>query len=176
MPHTLISEIICFTFLIVLLSVSMIMFSLYVSSSQISMDEASLTEVTNYVASVLTDLVSVANSTNSENLVIYRSIEIPMVLNGKGYVITLEENNNKWYVVGKFTTSRTWLKGQTELWSTDYVKVVDNITKPQYSHLAQYLVDYGITQADKIYSGAKHPVVWCIKLNGTIYVGIGGKS
>ena len=164
MTSTVLSEVIAFTAFIVLLSISLVYFTLHQAAIAISTDKAILRDVAEYTATSLTNLISLTNSSKESSMFLMKILSIPQDVNGKGYFITLKNNTGIWMVVVYYSES---MKEEAKLWNSRSINVLsedDNLTQ------------YGVKLLSEIPSGLMKPVVWCWKKNGTIFVGLGKVS
>ena len=159
MPSAVLSEVIGFTAFVVLLSISLVYFTLHQSVIALNTDEVVLRDVAEYVATSLSSLVSMANSSAESEVFLAKVLNIPQDVNGKGYFITLENNSGILVVVVCYSD---YMKQEARLWSCKNIDL-------DYKDLSQFNVEY----VYEISSGMKNPVVWCWKKNGSLSIGLG---
>ncbi|MGB9727766.1 MAG: hypothetical protein ACPLZF_05090 [Nitrososphaeria archaeon] len=98
---------------------------------------------------------------------IYKTIEVPVHINNKGYIIGLENDSMGWKVVA-YLDGYYVFKVESRLYIKEGVHVVNSS--------GSFDVENGrIVYADKIYSGTSKPVIWCKRdpVSGMTQIGIG---
>ena len=142
----------------VLLMSNMIL--VYVNNDAI---KVSLKETTTYISHEVVEIASLASSTGSSALFIYRLLDVPYNLQNYGYIIKYVKDNLGWKVVAYLNEFNT-ISAESRLnWSSG-VNVINSTQ----------IVNGIISNKPSINSGASKIVIWCQRFtNGTISVGMG---
>ena len=132
---------------------------------QIDLVKPQLQEVAEYVASTLVDLITLANQTDAQPLLLVKELKIPSSVAERGFTVTLVDKNGDLYV-DVYLTFLTTVSAEAPInVRTAHEVIVRKPPQPPKGFPGNLSM---------LYSGLEHPVVWCFKdENGVIYIGLG---
>ncbi len=132
---------------------------------QIDLVKPQLQEVAEYVASTLVDLITLANQTDAQPLLLVKELRIPSSVAERGFTVTLADKSGD-LCVHVCLTFLTTVSAEAPInVRTSHEVIVGGPQQPPGGFPVEL---------DMLYSGLKHPVVWCFKdEKGIIYIGLG---
>jgi hypothetical protein len=147
----------------------------YYSFSFIALKEeitiAQLEKVSNYFAADMVDLVSLCYTSTMDQLII-KKLDIPISLMGYGYGVTIFSTADR-IIVTSSLTSVTSVTGYSSLpWAVDAKVHLYNQTDTEINQYIQ-TKQPSLTMYDEVYSSEFNIVVWCLKLDNEITIGLG---
>ena len=142
-------------------------YSISYTSLQLQIIAVNLEKTSDYVASNVMDMISLCYMSEA-NQVIFKKLEIPARIGTYSYNVTIlhmtEEENFK---VRAYLVSRPTTYGESTLpWSTSGIMKIYNGTDIGIENLS---FDPKIS----VVSGSSNIVVWCLKLENEIIIGLG---
>jgi len=142
-------------------------YSLSYTSLQLQIIAVNLEKISNYVASNVMDMVSLCYM-SGVNQVISKRLEIPARIGAYGYNITiLQMTGEENFKVRAYLVSRPTIYGESTLpWSTSGMMKIYNGTDIGIENLS---FDPKIS----VFSGSSNIVVWCLKRDNEILIGLG---
>ena len=160
-------------------------FVLLGTMTQMDLVKPQLREVAEYVASNIVDLVTLADQTDVANLILVKKLIIPASVGERGYRIELSLSDSSVIVyLGTLQTVRA--ETPINLNASGEVSEVIIINDPndgiidEVNGLNELVASLNVTirgnHSSPLFSGSEYPLVWCVKENGKIYVGLGVKG
>ncbi|RLI27723.1 hypothetical protein DRO58_03685 [Candidatus Bathyarchaeota archaeon] len=138
-------------------------FVLLGTMTQMDLVKPQLREVAEYVASNIVDLVTLADQTDVANLILVKKLIIPASVGERGYRIELSDGS----VIVYLGTLQT-VRAETPINLNTSSEVIINGEIVGVNGLNELVEVKGT-----LFSGSGYPLVWCVKEDGTIYVGLG---
>jgi len=175
MPHPILSHVIGTSMLIMLSIIvvaSITMIALLVQANNLKIR---LQEVAEHIASTITDVVTIMNS-SSINKYIVKEITIPKDLEEKGFIVRIGKDSSGCYVEAYMPTA-PWINVKTPLnWALENIDIYINDEEEELKiNNAESLRinGYAVYATNNLRSGYAKPVVWCIKTQEGIEIGLG---
>ena len=159
MPSPIVSHLIGTTMLLVIMLVVSYYFTNFGTIIGVKAVEKELNEVAEYIASNIIDMVSLANASLSDTLLL--EIDFPYEINGYGYSINITKESDHYIVITR-TEHTSIVEGKAILpFSSQII----------YSSLNPGI--NGIEGKNGLYSGTRKALIWCKKVGTEIYFGFG---
>jgi hypothetical protein len=134
---------------------------------QIDLVKPQLQEVAEYVASTLVDLITLANQTDAQPLLLVKELRIPSSVAERGFTVTLVDESGD-LCVHVCLTFLTTVSAEAPINVRTSHEVIMEKPSPPPEGFPEELF------RATLYSGLEHPVVWCFKdEKGIIYIGLG---
>jgi len=143
-------------------------FVLLGTMTQMDLVKPQLREVAEYVASNIVDLVTLADQTDVANLILVKKLIIPASVGERGYRIELSDGSVVVYL-GTLQTVRA--EAPINLNTPSEVEIIYN---PNDGGIVGVNgLNELVEVKETLFSGSEYPLVWCVKKDGVIYVGLG---
>ena len=169
MPHPILSHVIGTSMLIMLSIIVVASITMIVLLVQANNLKTRLQEVAEHIASTITDVVTIMNS-SSINKYIVKEITLPKDLEEKGFIVRIGKDSSGCYVEAYMPTA-PWINVKTPLnWALENIKIYE---KDDEEKLEIGINSYVVYATNKLRSGYAKPVVWCIKTQKGIEIGLG---
>lgn len=163
MPSPIVSHLIGTTILLTMMLAIIFHFTNFGTIVGVKAIEKELNEVAEYVALNIIDLISLANSSYSDILLL--DIDFPYEINGYGYSINITQESNYYFVITRIEHVSI-VEGKAILpFSTSQIKF--SSSNPEIS---------GIVYKNGLYSGMEKAVIWCKRNGSEVYFGFGVKE
>ncbi|MEM2305939.1 MAG: hypothetical protein QXK51_11415 [Candidatus Methanomethylicia archaeon] len=172
MSHPILSHVIGTSMLIVLSIIIVASITMIVLVVQIDGLKTRLQEVVESIASTITETVTIMNC-SSVNRYIIKEISIPKDLEEKGFIISLGKDLSGYHVKAYMPTA-PWINVKTPLnWALEKINVNINEGKLEINGKEININGYIVYKTNQLRSGYLKPLVWCIKTEQGIEVGLG---
>lgn len=160
MPSPVVSHLIGTTMLLVIMLVVSFYFTNFGTVIGVKAVEKELNEVAEYIASNIIDMISLANASLSDTLLL--EIDFPYEINGYGYSINVTKEIDH-YIVATRIEHTTIVEGKAILPFTSSQIIYSSLDPG---------ID-GIEGKNGLHSGTKKALIWCKKIGTEIYFGFG---
>ncbi|MEM1547392.1 MAG: hypothetical protein QXP91_13160 [Candidatus Methanomethylicia archaeon] len=175
MPHPILSHVIGTSMLIILSIIIVASITMIVLIVQIDSLKTRLQEVVENIASTITEIVTIMNC-SSVNRYIIKEISIPKDLEEKGFIISLESDSSG-YCVKAYMPTAPWINIKTPLnWALEKIIVNTDEGELEINEEEISINGYVVYKTNQLRSGYLKPLVWCIKTEKGIEVGLGFES
>ncbi len=161
MPSPIVSHLIGTTMLLMIMLTISFYFTNFGTIVGVKSIERELNEISEYIASNIIDLVSLANASLSDTLLL--DIDFPYEINGYGYSINITKEGDYYIVITRIEHAR--IEGKAIL-PFGFSQIKFSSLNPGIS---------GIECKNGLYSGMEKAIIWCKKIGAEIYFGFGVK-